>query len=231
MGQRLLFLSENSSILWLLCYLEGTVQIKIFNSSAEFREWLETNHDRVSELWLGFYNKRTDKKSITYREALDEALCFGWIDGVRKSINQTTYKQRFTPRKPKSYWSAVNTRRAGELAKLGRMASAGVKAFEQRASDSGKYSFESRPKKLPSAYEMQFKANPAAWEFFRIQAPWYQRTSSFWVVSAKQEETRQRRLGTLISDSEKGRRLGMLTPKEKKPQYSKNRPKVKKQRG
>jgi uncharacterized protein YdeI (YjbR/CyaY-like superfamily) len=215
----------------LLCHREEAVQIKIFNSSAEFREWLEKNHDRVAELWLGFYNKRTDKKSITYREALDEALCFEWIDGVRKSINQTTYKQRFTPRKPKSYWSAVNTKRAGELTTLGRMASSGVKAFEQRASDSGKYSFESRPKQLPPGYEKQFKANPAAWGFFRTQAPWYQRTSSFWVVSAKQEETRQRRLATLISDSEKGRRLSMLTPKVKKPQHSENRPKVTKQRG
>ncbi len=207
------------------------MQIKIFNSSAEFREWLEKNHDCAVDLWLGFYNKGTHKTSITYREALDEALCFGWIDGVRKSINQTTYKQRFTPRKAKSYWSAVNTRRAGELAKLGRMASAGVKAFERRASDSGKYSFESRPKKLPSSYEKQFKANPAAWEFFRTQAPWYQRTSSFWVVSAKQEETRQRRLATLISDSEKGRRLAMLTPKVKKPLHSENRLKATKQRG
>jgi len=207
------------------------VQIKIFSSSAEFREWLETNHDRVPELWLGLYNQRTDKKSITYREALDEALCFGWIDGVRKSINQTTYKQRFTPRKPKSYWSAVNIRRVDALAKLGRMAPSGVKAFERRTSDSGKYSFESRPKKLPLAYERQFKANPRAWEFFRAQAPWYQRTSSFWVVSAKQEETRQRRLATLINDSQKGRRLDMLTPKVKKPQDSEKRPKVKKQRG
>jgi uncharacterized protein YdeI (YjbR/CyaY-like superfamily) len=211
---------RESSILWLLCHREGAVQIKIFNSSAEFREWLENNHDRVAELWLGFYNKRAHKKSITYREAVDEALCFGWIDGVRKSINQTTYKQRFTPRKPKSYWSAVNTSRAGELAKLGRMAFSGVKAFEQRVSDSGKYSFESRPKKLPPAYEKQFKANAAAWAFFRTQAPWYQRTSSFWVASAKQEETRQRRLATLISDSEKGRRLSMLTPKVKTPHRS-----------
>jgi uncharacterized protein YdeI (YjbR/CyaY-like superfamily) len=206
------------------------VQIKIFNSSAEFREWLEKNHDRVTELWMGFYNKRTHKKSITYREALDEALCFGWIDGVRKSINQTTYKQRFTPRKPKSYWSAVNIRRVGELAKLGRIAPSGGKAFEQRARDSGKYSFESRPKKLPLAYERHFKATPGAWEFFRAQAPWYQRTSSFWVVSAKQEETRQRRLATLISDSEKGRRLGMLTPKGKKSKDSKDRQKIKKER-
>ena len=139
-----------------------TVPIKIFKTSAEFREWLENHHDRVAELWLGLYNKRTDKKSITYREALDEALCFGWIDGVRKSINPTTYKQRFTPRKPKSYWSAVNIRRAGELAKLGRMAPPGAKALEKRTSDSRKYSFESRPKQLPLTYQKQFKATPAA---------------------------------------------------------------------
>jgi uncharacterized protein YdeI (YjbR/CyaY-like superfamily) len=206
------------------------VQVKIFRSSAEFREWLETNHDRVPELWLGFYNKRTDKKSITYREALDEALSFGWIDGVRKSINKTTYKQRFTPRNPKSYWSAVNIRRVGELAKLGRIAPSGGKAFKQRTSNSGRYSFESRPKQLPLVYQRQFKAIPGAWEFFRAQAPWYQRTSSFWVVSAKQEETRQRRLATLISDSEKGRRLVMLTPKGKKSRDSENRSKIKKER-
>jgi len=207
------------------------VQIKIFNSSAEFRGWLEKNHDRVAELWLGFYNKRTDKKSITYREALDEALCFGWIDGVRKSINKTTYKQRFTPRKAKSYWSAVNIRRVGGLAELGRVAPSGVKAFERRTSDSGKYSFESRQKKLAPAYAEQFKANRAAWEFFRAQAPWYQRTSTFWVVSAKQEETRQRRLATLIGDSEKGRRLGMLAPKAKNPQDPEGRSQVKQRRG
>ena len=200
------------------------MQTKIFNSSVEFRQWLEKNHNRVTELWLGFYNKRTHKKSITYREALDEALCFGWIDGVRQSINQTTYKQRFTPRKLKSYWSAVNTKRAGELAKLGRMASPGMKAFERRASNAGKYSFESMPKQLPLAYEKQFKANPVAWEFFRTQAPWYQRTSSFRVVTAKQEETRLRRLATLVGDSEKRRRLGMLTPKVKKTRARRQSP-------
>jgi uncharacterized protein YdeI (YjbR/CyaY-like superfamily) len=208
-----------------------TEPINIFRSPAEFRKWLEANHDRVPELWLAMYNQRTDKKSITYREALDEALCFGWIDGVRESIDETTYRQRFTPRKPKSYWSAVNIRRVGELAKLGCMAPAGMKAFERRTSDSGKYSFESRAKKLPPAYEKQFKANPAAWKFFRAQAPWYQRTSSFWVVSAKQEVTRQRRLATLIGDSEKGRRLGMLTPKAKKSQGLGDRAKGKKRQG
>jgi uncharacterized protein YdeI (YjbR/CyaY-like superfamily) len=204
------------------------VQIKIFNTSAEFREWLENHHDRVAELWLGFYNKRTDKKSITYREALDEALCFGWIDGVRKSIDETSYKQRFTPRKTKSYWSAVNIRRASELAMLGRMASSGVKAFERRRTDSGKYSFESRPKKLPLAYERQFKANPAAWEFFQAQAPWYQRTCSFWIVSAKQETTRQRRLATLIGDSAKGHRLSALVPKAKRSPLAEKRSKPRK---
>ena len=204
------------------------MQVKIFNTSAEFREWLENHHDQAAELWLGFYNKRTDKKCLTYREALDEALCFGWIDGVRKSIDETSYKQRFTPRRPKSYWSSVNIRRASELAMLGRMASSGVKAFERRGTDSGKYSFESRPKKLPLVYERQFKANPAAWEFFKAQAPWYQRTCSFWVVSAQQETTRQRRLATLIGDSEKGHRLSALVPKAKRSPLSEKRSKSRK---
>ena len=181
---------------------------------------MEAHHDCVTELWLGMYNRRTDKKSITYREALDEALCFGWIDGVRQSINPTTYQQRFTPRQPKSYWSAVNLRRWNELVQLGRVAPAGIEAFERRSGDSARYSFESRAKKLPPAYERQFQANAAAWEFFRTQAPWYQRTSGFWVVSAKQETTRQRRLAKLIADSGKGRRLDMLTPKAKKTKES-----------
>jgi uncharacterized protein YdeI (YjbR/CyaY-like superfamily) len=192
------------------------VSIAIFKAAAEFREWLQENHDRATELWLGFNNQRSAEQGITYREALDEALCFGWIDGVRKSVDETTYKQRFTPRKEKSYWSAINIKRVRELTKLGRVAPAGMQAFERRTSDSGKYSFESRPKKLPAGYEKQFKASEGAWKFFRSQPPWYQRTSTFWVVSAKQEETRQRRLATLIGDSAAGRRLGVLTPKGKK---------------
>jgi uncharacterized protein YdeI (YjbR/CyaY-like superfamily) len=147
---------------------------------------------------------------------LDEALCFGWIDGVRKSIDEITYKQRFTPRRSKSYWSSVNIKRMAELVELGRVAPSGLQVFEQRTHDSGKYSFESRDKKLPAPYEKRFKANRVAWEFFREQAPWYQRTTAFWVMSAKREETRDRRLAILIGDSEKGRRLGMLTPKAKK---------------
>jgi len=199
------------------------MKLTIFDSAAEFRNWLEKNHSLSSELWLGFYNQRSKKRSITYREALDEALCFGWIDGVRKSVNETTWMQRFTPRKAKSYWSAVNIQRFNELKDLGRVTLPGLRAFVQRTSESGKYSFESRPKKFPPAYEKQFKAKRTAWEFFWAQPPSYQRTSIFWVVSAKQEETRQRRLATLIADSEKGRRLGMLAPKEKKAQSAKKK--------
>jgi len=134
------------------------VAVKIFRSAAGFRKWMEANHDCVTELWLGMHNQRTDKKSITYREALDEALCFGWIDDVRKSVNEITYQQRFTPRKAKSYWSAVNIKRWNELVQLGRVMPAGVTAFERRSIDTAKYSFEARPKKLPATYEKQFRA-------------------------------------------------------------------------
>jgi uncharacterized protein YdeI (YjbR/CyaY-like superfamily) len=194
----------------------GPMKVTVFLSALEFRTWLEKNHDQVQEMWVGFYNQRASKKSITYREALDEALCFGWIDGVRKSVNQGTYTVRFTPRKPRSYWSAVNLRRFAELTRLGRVASPGWKAFEKRTEDSGRYSFENRPRKLDAAYEKQFRASPKAWEFFQAQAPGYRRTASFWVVSAKKEETRVKRLAVLIADSEKGRRIRPLTSKLKK---------------
>jgi len=192
------------------------MKVKIFLGPVELRAWLEHNHGKAQELFVGIYNQRTDKISITYPEALDEALCFGWIDGVRRSVNETTYAVRFTPRKPRSYWSAVNIKRFGELKKLGRPAAAGLAAFENRSQDSGKYSFENRPSKLDAALEKQFRTNQKAWEFFSAQAPWYRRTSIFWIVSAKKEETRLQRLGRLIRDSENGRRLGMLKPKSKK---------------
>jgi uncharacterized protein YdeI (YjbR/CyaY-like superfamily) len=194
------------------------MDVKIFSSAAEFREWLQRNHDKVVELWIGIYNQQAEKTSITYREALDEALCFGWIDGVRKSVDQATYTVRFTPRKPRSYWSTVNSKRFAELKKLGRIAPPGLAAFENRSQESGKYSFENRTNKLDSALEKQFRANKKAWDFFSAQAPWYQRTSAFWVMSAKKEETKLKRLATLIKDSESGLRLGLLTPKAKKRQ-------------
>jgi uncharacterized protein YdeI (YjbR/CyaY-like superfamily) len=188
--------------------------MRIFSGSAEFRAWLEKNHAKVPELLLGIYNQRAEKSSVTYREALDEALCFGWIDGVRRSVDETTYTVRFTPRKPCSYWSAVNIKRFGELRKMGRLTPAGLAAFENRSQESGKYSFENRPSSLEPALEKQFRANQEAWKFFSAQAPWYRRTSIFWVMSAKKDETRWKRLATLIKDSAAGRRIGLLARKE-----------------
>jgi uncharacterized protein YdeI (YjbR/CyaY-like superfamily) len=184
-----------------------------FKSAAEFRAWLELNHDQVSELLVGFYRRESGRGGIAYPEALDEALCFGWIDGVRKRCDEDSYTIRFTPRKPGSIWSAVNTRRVGELIKLGRMHPAGQSAFDGRdAKKTNKYSYERETCKLEGVYEKRFRANKKAWVFYRAQAPWYRRTACFWVVSAKREETRLRRLEKLIADSTAGRRIDMLNP-------------------
>jgi uncharacterized protein YdeI (YjbR/CyaY-like superfamily) len=153
-------------------------------------------------------------KGLTYREALDEALCFGWIDGVRRGIDTESFSTRFTPRKPKSTWSAVNIRRASELEAEGRMHRAGSDAFAARdARNFRRYSFESRPRKLAPAYQKKLKANGKAWSFFAAQAPWYQRTSIFWIMDAKQEETRLRRLQELIDRSARGEPIRPLAGK------------------
>lgn len=191
------------------------MRAKIFKRATEFRTWLESHHATVEEFWVGFYNQRSPKTSIKYLEAVDEALCFGWIDGLRQSVNETTYRVRFTPRKARSNWSAVNLWRAEELMKLGRLAPAGWLAFKNRP-EKKSYSYEMRPQKFEAAQEKRLKENQRAWEFFRTQAPWYQRTATYWVVSAKKEETRQKRLETLIADSEAGRRLGLVTAKKSK---------------
>jgi uncharacterized protein YdeI (YjbR/CyaY-like superfamily) len=190
------------------------MKIKFFKSAAECRRWLERNHNRVTEQWFGFYKKDSGKRGITYQEALDEALCFGWIDGLKKSVDESSYTFRFTPRKPKSVWSLVNTRRAEELRKLGRMKPAGLIALDARDPEkSGIYSFENRPRQLSDSCEKEFKAHKEAWEFFQGQPPGYQRTASFWVMSAKQEATRLQRLARLISNSEKKIRPGTITGK------------------
>jgi uncharacterized protein YdeI (YjbR/CyaY-like superfamily) len=185
-----------------------------FTSPVKFRAWLQKNHDKASELWVGLYKREARPTAMTYKQAVDEALCIGWIDGVRRTVDAAMYAIRFTPRKPRSYWSKVNACRAQELIQLGRMTPHGLAIFERREKKKRKYSFENRPKKLAAGYEKQFRNNAAAWDFFRAQAPWYQRTSIFWVMSAKQEETRQRRLATLISDSSARRRIAMLTAKK-----------------
>lgn len=190
--------------------------IKYFNTQNDFRKWLEKNNNKVDELYLGFYKVHTKKKSITYQQALDEALCVGWIDGIRKSIDDGSYKIRFTPRRKGSKWSEVNIKRAKELRKSGRMKPDGLKVFEIRKKyNKIKYSYEERIEALSPKYEQIFRKNKNAWKYFNNQAPYYKRTVSFWVMDAKKEETRQRRLNTVISDCEKKKKLDLLNPKAK----------------
>lgn len=192
----------------------NTMKPKFFSTPAKFREWLERNHDSASELLLGFHKKSSGKKSITYPEALDEALCFGWIDGVRKKLNETSYVQRFTPRKPKSIWSNINVRHVERLKKEGRMHASGLAAYERRdAKRTGIYSFENRPLQLSPAYEKRFRENKKAWEFFQAQPPYYKRLLIFRTMSAKKEETQIRRLEQLIEVSAKGERMGLPSSK------------------
>jgi uncharacterized protein YdeI (YjbR/CyaY-like superfamily) len=185
------------------------MKVTFFKSAEECRQWLKRNHDKVSELWFGFYKKNSGKQGITYREALDEALCFGWIDGLKKTVDEDSYTYRFTPRKTNSVWSVVNTKRAEELRKLGRMEEPGLKAFAARdPKRSGIYSFENRPRKLSPDLEKRFKANKEAWEFFQKTPPGYQRLMCFWIMGAKKEETRLSRLARLIEASENKVRVG-----------------------
>jgi len=186
---------------------------RFFRTPEELRRWLERHHAEAAELWVGFYKKGSGRASITWPESVDEALCFGWIDGVRYRIDQISYRIRFTPRQPKSVWSNVNVNRVAALKKLGRMAAAGLAAFGKAdPKKSGIYSYERSHARLGAAHEKRFRANRKAWTFFTAQAPWYRRTLTYWVVSAKQEKTRLRRLASLIAHSEAGRRLGMLKP-------------------
>lgn len=184
---------------------------RFFKSASEFRAWLDKNHAKASELWVGLYRTSSGKPSITWPEAVDQALCFGWIDGVRRSIDETSYANRFTPRRPGSNWSARNVKRVRELIDLGLMKPAGLKAFEKRDEErSGVYSYEQRPQELPAKYERQVRANKAAWEFWRSQPPGYRKAATWWVISAKKEETRARRLATLIKTSVRGERVPPL---------------------
>src|SRR6266542_540682 len=183
-----------------------------FATPTDFRTWLEKHHADTSELWVGFHKKDSGRPSITWPESVDEALCVGWIDGLRKSVDVHSYMIRFTPRKRDSIWSAVNTRRAKELIEQARMLPAGLRAFEGRdPKKTNLYSFERRRAvTLDPALEKQFKANRQAWTFFQAQPDGYRRIAIFFVMSAKQEETRWRRLERLIKDSAAGLRIGLL---------------------
>jgi uncharacterized protein YdeI (YjbR/CyaY-like superfamily) len=184
-----------------------------FRTQKELRRWFERNHRSAAELWVGFYKKGSGKPTITWPEAVDEALCFGWIDGIRKSLGSESYANRFTPRRVRSTWSAVNVKRARELIELGLMTPAGLAAFGARQKRrTGIYSYEQRPRELPPEYERKLKANRRAWEFWREVAPSYRKAATWWVISAKKEETRARRLATLIETSANGERVPPLRP-------------------
>ena len=188
-----------------------------FATSAELRDWLERHHATETELIIGFYKRGSGKAGITWQELVDEELCFGWIDGVRQGVNEVSYSNRITPRAPRSTWSAINIARARELISLGRMRPAGLKAFERRTDErSAIYSYEQRKTaRLDPAAERLFRTNRKAWTFFETQAPSYQRAAIWWVMSAKRDETRKRRLAALIAESERGRTIGPLTPKSR----------------
>jgi uncharacterized protein YdeI (YjbR/CyaY-like superfamily) len=184
-----------------------------FATPEEFRAWLEENHQDAAELWVGFHKKASGKPSMTWSESVDQALCFGWIDGMRKSLGDTSYTIRFTPRKPTSTWSAVNVGKVRELKRRGLMRPAGLAAFEARSDDrTAIYSYEQRDEaRLPEELELRFRSDTKAWEFFQSQAPWYRRTATRWVTGAKKEVTRDRRLATLVEDSREGRTIRQLT--------------------
>jgi uncharacterized protein YdeI (YjbR/CyaY-like superfamily) len=182
------------------------MKAKFFRTPADFRAWLEERHARSSELLVGFYKRESGKPSITWHESVGEALCFGWIDGVRRRVDEMSYTVRFTPRKPGSTWSTVNIERVKTLAAEGRMQPAGSRAYQARRSNkSGVYSYEQRPEQLVPPYAGMLARHPAAKKFFSAQAPSYRRAAIWWVISAKQEETRLRRAGTLIELSAQGK--------------------------
>lgn len=187
---------------------ETTPAIQFFTTPAAWREWLEKNHEKAAELWVGFYKTGSKQPSITWPESVSEALCFGWIDGIRKTIDEHSYKIRFTPRRPGSMWSAVNIKKIAELTAQGRMYPAGITVFQNRKEgNTNGYSYSQEKIALNDAFEKTFRKNKKAWEFFRSQAPSYQNVAIHWIMSAKQEPTRIKRLETLISDSAAGLRL------------------------
>jgi uncharacterized protein YdeI (YjbR/CyaY-like superfamily) len=190
---------------------------RFFRNQSEFASWLERNHDRAKELWVGYYKKSSGRPSITWQESVDMALCYGWVDSVRHSIDEAGYTNRFTPRRPGSHWSARNIKRAEELIELGLMRPAGRRAFEERTEDrSATYSYEQRHLvTLDQDYERQFRRNRKAWAFFQSCPPSYRKIAIYWVMTAKRDETRRRRLARLIEDSAKGQRIPPLTPRRR----------------
>lgn len=190
---------------------DGDVEVRYFPDAEAFRAWLQEHHDRVDELWVGYYKKATGKPSMTWPESVAQALCFGWIDGLRKSVDEERYRIRFTPRKRSSHWSAVNVKMFEDLRVQGLVHPAGEAAFAARDPDrTARASYEQKAPAFDAEQEAAFRANPEAWAFFQEQPPGYRRTATWWVVSAERPETRARRLATLIEDSAAGLRIKQL---------------------
>ena len=184
-----------------------------FETSGAFRAWLEANHEVAIEVFVGLYKSGSGRPNMNWSQAVDEALCFGWIDGVSRSLGAEAWMIRFTPRRAGSIWSKVNVAKVARLRELGLMCPAGERAFAARSeTKTGVYSFErAKPAQLTAAQCARLRANAKAAAFYFAQAPWYQRATAHWVISAKREETRERRLAQLIKDSAAGRRIGLLT--------------------
>ena len=187
--------------------------VAVFPDAGAFRSWLDEHHAIADYLWVGYYRKGTGKTSITYPQAVDEALCYGWIDGLTYRVDDEVHTNRFTSRRSGSTWSALNVRRVRELMAQGRMTPAGMAAFEARTeANTGIYSYENRPLDLPATYASQLQANAAAWAFWQSRTPGFRRNATWWVVNAKQETTRQRHLDQLIADLSEG-----IIPKPLRP--------------
>jgi uncharacterized protein YdeI (YjbR/CyaY-like superfamily) len=191
----------------------ASVKPRFFRTAADLRAWFEKHHDTAPELWVGLYKTSSGKPSVTWPEVVEQALCFGWIDGVRKGIDDQGYMNRLTPRRAGSNWSLRNINTVEDLKGRGLMTPAGLAAYEARAEKrSGVYSYEDRHRPLAPRYLRKLKANERAWEFFSSQAPSYRRGAAYWIMSAKKEETRLRRLQDLIDSSARGEKPRALRP-------------------
>ena len=187
-----------------------------FPTPADLRAWFEANHDTVDVMWVGYYKKATKLPSITVGESVDAALCFGWIDGLKRTVDDKAYKIRFTPRRKRSHWSARNLGRMKQLLAQGVVAEAGLAAYERRDKNRDRAAYEPEVIKLPAEYERRIRADPAAWDYFRNARPSYRKQVARWVVSAKKEETRLRRLGILIESSAGGKVIPLMRWIEKR---------------
>jgi uncharacterized protein YdeI (YjbR/CyaY-like superfamily) len=204
---------------------EAEPEVHYFASPAELRDWFDANHETAAELWVGYWKKAAGRPTITWAQAVDEALCVGWIDTTRYSVDDERSKQRFTPRRTGSNWSSVNVANVERLTRERRMRPAGIRAFEERSeAKSGVYSYENRHlAAFTPEEESRFRANEPAWAWFQGRSTSYRTGATWWVVSAKRAETRSRRLAELIEESAAGRTPRHLTPPGRNPDGSRSR--------